>query len=688
MVDKNIGRFQQLALTPTMRLVAVPSFGPTANVDPILIDPLDLDGENGAPGEDGAPGSLYYLGAGAPDDTLGRDNDQYTDIETGDVYWKQAGVYVYQYNAKGIPGNDGVDGALGPVGPKGEDGLPGAPGEQGPEGPRGIQGAGLLPDEYGDLDEAKIAAIEADDMPWVFVVNPEGDLRADQNAPAGLSGDQERHIIRYEPGVGWKDYGFFTGVAGPEGPRGPQGIQGQQGIQGPAGEAGKSVMSGPTDPSPNEGGGDSIYLNLVSGDTFKKTFPPGAEWQKIGNFKGPQGIAGTDGTNGATIRRGNGTPSNGLGKDGDYYIDLSTFILYGKSAGTYTNLGSIKGQDGATIRQGVGIPAASLGNDGDVYINRTTFVLYTKAAGAWTATGNLQGATIRNGTGVPDNATGNDGDYYLNTTSYDFSQRIGGSYTVIGNLKGLAGTNGKDGENGSTIRTGTDAPPANGIGKDGDLYLNTTTYMLYGKANGAYSEIGSLKGANGTVTRTGAADPASGLGANGDLYINTTSYDLFLKASGAYSKIGNIKGTNGTVTRTGTGAPAAGLGNDGDLYINLSTYDLYSKTAGAWAVIGNIKGGVIPDYTCVIGHPSAVATGIYPVTPYAPMASTITRITHLMGPSGAANISLLKNNTSVWTGDVTTAKQNIAVNIPVALGDSLDIQVNSSTVKLISVSFG
>lgn len=131
-------------------------------------------------------------------------------------------------------------------GPQGEQGIQGV---QGPAGPQGTPGAGLIPDEYGNLDEAKIAQIETAGVDYIFLVNPNGDLRADDQLPAGIAGDMERHVIRYDATTDtWTDYGFLTGVAGPAGPQGVQGNAGPAGPQGNPGAAGPTGATGPQGP--------------------------------------------------------------------------------------------------------------------------------------------------------------------------------------------------------------------------------------------------------------------------------------------------------------------------------------------------------------------------------------------------------------------------------------------------------
>lgn len=61
---------------------------------------------------------------------------------------------------------------------------------------------------------------------------------------------------------------------------------------------------------------------------------------------------------GTTVRRGIGVPSNSLGIEGDYYLNLSTSNLYSKQGGVYTlleNLQGVQGLQGLTGLTGKGI---------------------------------------------------------------------------------------------------------------------------------------------------------------------------------------------------------------------------------------------------------------------------------------------------------------------------------------------
>lgn len=75
----------------------------------------------------------------------------------------------------------------------------------------------------------------------------------------------------------------------------------------------------------------------------------------------------------------------------------------------------------------------------------------------------------------------------------------------------------------------------------------------------AYSSgIQGVAGADGATILTGSVDPTTE-GVDGDLYINITSYDLFKKVAGTWSNIGNIKGATGDTGATGVGVPSGGM---------------------------------------------------------------------------------------------------------------------------------
>jgi len=86
-----------------------------------------------------------------------------------------------------------------------------------------------------------------------------------------------------------------------------------------------------------------------------------------GGPQGPQGATGSTGATGAAgavWRNGTGAPSNGLGVNGDYYLDDATGDVYEKAAGTYSVVANIVGPTGATGATGATGPQGATGATG------------------------------------------------------------------------------------------------------------------------------------------------------------------------------------------------------------------------------------------------------------------------------------------------------------------------------------
>lgn len=206
---------------------------------------------------------------------------------------------------QGSEGPQGPEGDVGPQGPAGADGEQGLQGPAGPQGAPGVQGASLTIDEYGNLDEAKVTAIETADVDWWFLVNPGGDDRVNQTLPAGISGDMERHLIVYRASDNsWSDYGQFTGIQGPAGPQGPQGVQGPNGTPGAPGAPGPQGSVGPAGPQGPVGpAGISAYQVAVNNGFV------GTESAWLASLEGPQGPQGIQGIQGIQGPEGDPGPA-------------------------------------------------------------------------------------------------------------------------------------------------------------------------------------------------------------------------------------------------------------------------------------------------------------------------------------------------------------------------------------------
>ena len=90
--------------------------------------------------------------------------------------------------------------------------------------------------------------------------------------------------------------------------------------------------------------------------------------------------------------------SNGGGQQGGKQQDV--YMLYKAAGGTMTYeewLKTVKGEDGASVLAGQKDPAASEGKDGDVYINTSTWDLFIKLKGSWQKLGCIRGADGKDG---------------------------------------------------------------------------------------------------------------------------------------------------------------------------------------------------------------------------------------------------------------------------------------------------
>lgn len=130
---------------------------------------------------------------------------------------------------------------------------------------------------------------------------------------------------------------------GCEGAAGPEGPQGQQGPVGPAGEDGSVMYAGQGAPSADIGDHGDYYLDTSTGEYYGPKDSNG--W---GNpIMVLMGEDGEDGADGSQIYAGNGAPDPSLGAVGDYYLDKSSYDLYGpKTANGWGSPINIKGADG------------------------------------------------------------------------------------------------------------------------------------------------------------------------------------------------------------------------------------------------------------------------------------------------------------------------------------------------------
>lgn len=203
---------------------------------------------------------------------------------------------------QGPRGDQGPVGPEGPVGPQGPQGEPGPQGVQGIQGVRGDPGQSFVPDAIG----------------------PTADQSLYDAQPKGFAFVDATHGLIYfklsdTPGHWSTGAMFGRGPRGPEGPQGVQGIQGEQGVEGPIGPQG----------------------------------PQGDQ--------GPEGPAGPQGT---SVHHVAGTPSSGLGNNGDVALSDDGWV-YAKVAGSWVQQFKHTGPKGDKGDQGAQGPQGIKGDKGD-----------------------------------------------------------------------------------------------------------------------------------------------------------------------------------------------------------------------------------------------------------------------------------------------------------------------------------
>jgi hypothetical protein len=213
---------------------------------------------------------------------------------------------------------------------------------------------------------------------------------------------------------------------------------------------------------------------------------------------GPAGAPGTPGTNGNTILYGPGDPSPGQGRDGDFYINTTTHMMFGpKASGLWPATGTSlvgpqgpAGVNGNTVLYGAGPPSSGTGVDGNFYIDTTAHFIYgPKASGAWPAGTSMVGPqgpagvagaagnTVLYGSGPPSSGTGVDGNFYIDTTAhFIYGPKASGAWPAGTSLIGPQGPAGVAGPSGLNVVI-SDTPP--GSPTAGTFWWNSTNGQLY-----------------------------------------------------------------------------------------------------------------------------------------------------------------------------------------------------------------
>lgn len=274
-----------------------------------------------------------YVNAGNPTASVGVAGDYYINNETYELFVKKGD------NTWEKVGN--VDGLKGAKGDKGDEGAKGETGNGWLSGKGTPSNAdGKVGDLYLDLNTGDVY-VKNNSNAWVKESNLKGADGNDGNDGASTSGnnwltgngapnnangndgdlylDLDNYDFYMKASGVWSKEGNFKGA------NGANGADGATGPQGPQGEKGDTGATGPQGPQGEKG------------DTGA-TGPQGPQGEK-----GDTGATGAPGKDGTAWLTGSEEPTAQTGKDGDFYINLTTGELYLKESGEWRNIGNIRG---------------------------------------------------------------------------------------------------------------------------------------------------------------------------------------------------------------------------------------------------------------------------------------------------------------------------------------------------------
>lgn len=335
---------------------------------------------------------------------------------------------------------------------------------------------------------------------------------------------------------------------------------------GSSGKDGATWHYGNNQPAETLGKQGDFYFDRATSDIYHYSEDG---WEKISNIKGDSG---------KSITKIELKSTSGL---------VDTYTIYFSDGGSFdfevTNgAAGLDGANGSTWHTKEGEPKQDLGKNGDLYLDTITYDLYSKVDDVWLKVGNIKGESGTNwysGSDAPTIAIGKIGDYYFETDTCDVWKYTDKGWEVCSNIKGNAGKGIVKIE-----QVGT-----NGLESTYRIIFTDESFFEFKVKDGADGSVGET-GNNGATWLTGETYPVDTNGSDNDLYLNTSTYDLFKKIEGAWVKVGNIKGESGSVWFSGTEQPTLSLGKVGDFYLETDRCVVWEYKSTGWVENVCLKG--------------------------------------------------------------------------------------------------
>jgi hypothetical protein len=280
------------------------------------------------------------------------------------------------------------------------------------------------------------------------------------------------------------------GPAGPEGPLGPRGVEGPPG---PPGRDGATWRSGSSRPGVDVGTPGDLFLETGSGDVFRRGE---RSWSRVTNLR-----AASSGP-GAVWYTGRGAPDDGVGREGDLYLELDSDAVWMKAFG-WKALPSDR-PESSRWTVGNRFPQSEDGADGDFFLDLGSGTVHEKRGGLWRARERVDvgSASWDWGRGGPRPEAGAPGDAYLDTSTGRIYRKARG-WRPFTKLGGEASP--PPPPPAGTVFTVGEGPPSSGTGSPGDLHLDTSAGLLYQRSGTGWRRVYAF----GNRTATGSSPSRS-----------------------------------------------------------------------------------------------------------------------------------------------------------------------------------
>lgn len=375
----------------------------------------------------------------------------------------------------------------------------------------------------------------------------------------------------------------------------------------PDGFQGANLLSGPGDPTTDDGEDGDFWINTTNWTIFGPR--TSGSWGSSTSLIGP----------GAQWRVGSGAPGGGTGSNGDLYLDLASGDIYGPKAGGAwgASVGNIKGPTGATGPTG---PTGPVGGSG------TTGQLATWAGGT-TLTGSL--GTANQVLGVNNAATATEFKTVTAGASIGVSHSAG-AITIAVNDAELAAIAGlTSAANQVPMFTGSGSATLISVTAAAQSVLDDTT-------------VGAMLATMGGVATTRTISTTSPLSGGGDLSANRTLSIGGLSSLGSANQVVGVNsGATGWEYKTVTAGTAIGVSHGaGSVTLSVNDAEL-TAIAGLTSAADRV-----PMFTG-----SGTAT-LISVTPTAVSLLDDTSTATMLGTLGAigGRGNGAANRIAVWTG--------------------------------------